>query len=244
MGLSTVICRTNVVPHRLYVIVSRYERVTDKFEQPQDDSAAHISEEVRNAARVAPFAILTSVALVGSMGWILLIAASFATTSVPALFETDVALPFGQLLLDVLGKKGMLTIWSLTLIAQVCLCLSHCLLLNLLSRASLMSSSSAARLKESTHHASYSHLRETTRCLDLVCGRRSTVIHRHQSMRSGSSLSSQVYVVYLDSPQQRSLLSQGNPLDVLCLSFTHSSRYTEPQSLGCTRPTQLRYSCV
>lgn len=62
------------------------------------------------------------------MGWILLIAASFATTSVSALLESDLALPFGQLLLDVLGKKGMLVIWCLTLIAQVSALFSHTLI--------------------------------------------------------------------------------------------------------------------
>ncbi|KAH9850200.1 amino acid transporter [Lenzites betulinus] len=82
------------------------------------DSAAHISEEVADAARAAPIAILVSVAAVGSMGWILIIAASFATVSVPALLDTDLALPMGQLLLDVLGKRGMLAVWSFTIIAQ------------------------------------------------------------------------------------------------------------------------------
>ncbi|KAH9932720.1 amino acid transporter [Epithele typhae] len=82
------------------------------------DSAAHISEETSGAARAAPIAILVSVAAVGGMGWILAIAASFATASVPTLLETDLALPMGQLLLDVLGKRGMLAIWSFTIIAQ------------------------------------------------------------------------------------------------------------------------------
>ncbi|KAI0754561.1 amino acid transporter [Daedaleopsis nitida] len=82
------------------------------------DSAAHISEEVSGAARAAPIAILVSVAAVGGMGWILIIAVSFATVSVPALLETDLALPMGQLLLDVLGKRGMLVVWSFVIIAQ------------------------------------------------------------------------------------------------------------------------------
>ncbi len=85
-----------------------------------DDSAAHISEEVSGAARAAPIAILVSCAAVGGMGWILIIAVSFATVSVPALLETELALPMGQLLLDVLGKRGMLAVWSFVIIAQVC----------------------------------------------------------------------------------------------------------------------------
>ena len=86
---------------------------------PLDDSAAHISEEVTGAARAAPIAILVSVAAVSGMGWILIIAASFATTSVPELLGTDLELPMGQLLLDVLGKHGMLAIWGLIIGAQV-----------------------------------------------------------------------------------------------------------------------------
>ncbi|RDX46596.1 hypothetical protein OH76DRAFT_1443121 [Lentinus brumalis] len=82
------------------------------------DSAAHISEEVSGAARAAPIAILVSCAAVGGMGWLLIIAVSFATVSVPALLETELALPMGQLLLDVLGKRGMLAVWSFVIIAQ------------------------------------------------------------------------------------------------------------------------------
>ncbi|EJF60961.1 amino acid transporter [Dichomitus squalens LYAD-421 SS1] len=82
------------------------------------DSAAHISEEISGAARTAPIAILASVAAVGGLGWIYLICASFALASVPALLETKLALPMGQILLDVLGKRGMLAVWSFTLASQ------------------------------------------------------------------------------------------------------------------------------
>ena len=36
------------------------------------------------------------------------------------MLETNLALPMGQLLLDVLGKRGMLAVWSFVIIAQVC----------------------------------------------------------------------------------------------------------------------------
>lgn len=75
-------------------------------------------EEVAGAARAAPIAIMVSVAAVGSLGLVLLIAASFATVLVPTLLQTKLALPMGQLLLDVLGKRGMLTLWSLMIIVQ------------------------------------------------------------------------------------------------------------------------------
>ncbi|KAI6112902.1 amino acid/polyamine transporter I [Pisolithus sp. B1] len=82
------------------------------------DSAAHISEEVSGAARTAPIAILLGVAGTQILGWLLLIAASFATTSVADLVTTDLPLPLGQLFLNVLGKRGMLAIWSLIIVVQ------------------------------------------------------------------------------------------------------------------------------
>ena len=60
-----------------------------------------------------------SVAATSSFGWLLEIAASFATTSVTDLLNTDLPLPMGQLFLDVLGQKGMLALWSFIIITQV-----------------------------------------------------------------------------------------------------------------------------
>ncbi|KAF8518873.1 amino acid transporter [Gautieria morchelliformis] len=82
------------------------------------DSAAHISEETSGAARAAPIAILVGVAGTASLGWLILISASFATASVSNLLGTSLALPMGQLFLDVLGKKGMLAIWSFIIVVQ------------------------------------------------------------------------------------------------------------------------------
>ncbi|KAJ8096330.1 hypothetical protein PM082_011488 [Marasmius tenuissimus] len=82
------------------------------------DSAAHISEEVAGAARVAPIAILVGVGATASLGWILLIATSFVIPSVSDLLASDLPLPMGQVFLDVLGKRGMLAIWSLIIVVQ------------------------------------------------------------------------------------------------------------------------------
>lgn len=54
------------------------------------------------------------------LGWLLYIAASFATTSVFDILATDLPLPMGQLFLDTLGKRGMLAIWSCIIVVQVC----------------------------------------------------------------------------------------------------------------------------
>ena len=85
----------------------------------QDDSAAHISEETANAARAAPLAIIVSVLGTAILGWLLLIATSFAIPSVSDILGTSLPLPMGQVFLNVLGKRGMLAIWSLIIVVQV-----------------------------------------------------------------------------------------------------------------------------
>jgi len=82
------------------------------------DSAAHVSEEVTGAARAAPIAIIIAVAGTQLLGWLIYIAASFATTSVPDLLSTSLPLPMGQLFLNALGKHGMLAIWSCIIVVQ------------------------------------------------------------------------------------------------------------------------------
>ncbi|CAK5267437.1 unnamed protein product [Mycena citricolor] len=82
------------------------------------DSAAHISEETTNAGRAAPIAILVGVAATASLGWILLIATSFVIPSVGDLLGTTLPLPMGQVFLSVLGKRGMLAIWSFIIVVQ------------------------------------------------------------------------------------------------------------------------------
>jgi Amino acid permease len=84
-----------------------------------DDSAAHVSEEVAGAARAAPIAIMVGVGATQLLGWLIYISASFATTSVPDLISTTLPLPMGQLFFNVLGKRGMLAIWSCIIVVQV-----------------------------------------------------------------------------------------------------------------------------
>jgi hypothetical protein len=84
-----------------------------------DDSAAHVSEEVTGAARAAPLAIMIAVGGTQLFGWLVYIAASFATASVPDLITTTLPLPLGQLFLNVIGKHGMLALWSCIIVVQV-----------------------------------------------------------------------------------------------------------------------------
>lgn len=76
------------------------------------DSAAHIAEEVANATSVAPIAIVSAVAITWILGFFVLIATSFAILDVGALLGTSLSLPMAQVYYDVLGKQGMLAIWS------------------------------------------------------------------------------------------------------------------------------------
>ncbi|KAF8920180.1 amino acid/polyamine transporter I [Mucidula mucida] len=82
------------------------------------DSAAHIAEEVAGADRAAPIAIVSAVAATASLGWLLLIATSFCVTSISDLLASELPLPMGQVFLNVLGKRGMLAMWSLIIVVQ------------------------------------------------------------------------------------------------------------------------------
>ncbi|PPQ70248.1 hypothetical protein CVT26_014495 [Gymnopilus dilepis] len=82
------------------------------------DSAAHISEETSNAAYAAPIAIIVSVVGTATLGWLTLIATSFAIPSISNILSTDLPLPMGQVFLNVLGKRGMLAIWSFIIVVQ------------------------------------------------------------------------------------------------------------------------------
>ncbi|KAJ3557265.1 hypothetical protein NP233_g11789 [Leucocoprinus birnbaumii] len=83
-----------------------------------DDATAHVSEEVSSAARTAPIAILSGVLATETLGFFLLIAASFASTDIDHIVGSNLALPMGQVYLDTLGKRGMLAVWSLCVIVQ------------------------------------------------------------------------------------------------------------------------------
>ncbi|KAF8833994.1 amino acid transporter [Paxillus ammoniavirescens] len=90
------------------------------------DSAAHIAEETSNAARAAPIAIMVGVVVTEILGWLLYIAISFATYSIPDILQSKLPLPMGDVFLVVLGKKGALTLWwSLGLLLYLCGC-SQC----------------------------------------------------------------------------------------------------------------------
>jgi amino acid transporter len=121
MGVYAGIHIANVDPDGLYVtLVILLAAASWLNIAYPDDSAAHISEETANAARAAPLAILVSVAFTSIMGWLLLISISFAIpSSVGDILLSKLPLPLGQVFVNVLGKNGMLAIWSMIIVVQV-----------------------------------------------------------------------------------------------------------------------------
>lgn len=82
------------------------------------DSVAHIAEETRHADMAAPLAILSAVGGTSSLGFCLAIVAAFAVTDIDRSNSSPTGMPMAQLLLDHLGKKGMLAIWSFVIVVQ------------------------------------------------------------------------------------------------------------------------------
>jgi len=57
------------------------------------------------------------------LGWLMYIAISFATYSVPDVLRSKLALPIGDVFLNVLGKKGTLALWwSIAILQFLCGC--------------------------------------------------------------------------------------------------------------------------
>lgn len=86
----------------------------------QDDSAVHIAEETSNAAWAAPIAIMVGVLGTEILGWLMYIAVSFATASVPEALQSELVLPIGSVFLNVLGEKGTFVLWWSMVVLQVC----------------------------------------------------------------------------------------------------------------------------
>ncbi|KAF8555243.1 amino acid transporter [Imleria badia] len=87
------------------------------------DSAVHIAEETSNAASAAPIAIMVGVLGTEILGWLMYIAVSFATASVPEALESKLVLPIGDVFLNVLGRKGTFFLWwAMVVLQYLCGC--------------------------------------------------------------------------------------------------------------------------
>ncbi|KAF8314483.1 APC amino acid permease [Clavulina sp. PMI_390] len=82
------------------------------------DGAAHLAEEVKNAAVIAPVAIVIAVISTGFIGFWINVALCYGIQDLSAL-PGATGLVFSQILWDSLGKRGALALWSFVIIIQV-----------------------------------------------------------------------------------------------------------------------------
>ncbi|THH08402.1 hypothetical protein EW145_g2730 [Phellinidium pouzarii] len=82
------------------------------------DGAAHLSEEVKNAAVVAPVAIVSAVGITSVLGFFTNISICYGIRDMNAL-PGPTGLVFSQVLWDNLGKRGALALWSFVIIVQI-----------------------------------------------------------------------------------------------------------------------------
>ncbi|UZJ57577.1 hypothetical protein CBS101457_006897 [Exobasidium rhododendri] len=83
------------------------------------DSAVHVAEETKNAAKTAPLAIMSAVFGTSFMGFALAIVTSFAVSDLQGAATSTLGVPMAQILYDHLGKRGMLALWSFIIVVQV-----------------------------------------------------------------------------------------------------------------------------
>ncbi|KAL5514455.1 hypothetical protein ACEPAG_2543 [Sanghuangporus baumii] len=81
------------------------------------DGAAHLSEEVKNAAVAAPVAIVTAVCVTSVLGFFTIVSICYGIRDFSAL-PGPTGLAFSQILWDNLGKRGSLALWSFVIIVQ------------------------------------------------------------------------------------------------------------------------------
>ncbi|KAI5120886.1 hypothetical protein M0805_002986 [Coniferiporia weirii] len=81
------------------------------------DGAAHLSEEVKNAAVAAPVAIVSAVVVTAILGFFVNVVICYGIRDFNSL-PGPTGLVFSQVLWDNLGKRGALALWSFVIIVQ------------------------------------------------------------------------------------------------------------------------------
>lgn len=84
---------------------------------PSYDAACHLAEEMPNASRNVPIAMIGSVVANGFMGLVYGIMLLFSTSSLAALLETKTGFPFMQIYYDVTKSKAGASVMSLIISA-------------------------------------------------------------------------------------------------------------------------------
>ncbi|KAF6818210.1 amino acid transporter [Colletotrichum plurivorum] len=80
------------------------------------DAACHMAEEIPNATRNVPIAMVGSVAVNGLMGLVYVVVLLFSTGSLDSLLSTPTGFPFMQIYLDATKSRPASTVMSLMLI--------------------------------------------------------------------------------------------------------------------------------
>jgi len=82
------------------------------------ETAAQVAEEARDAARLAPLAVVGSIAGSWALGLAYLLALLFSAQSIPAIQATSLPLPIAQLFLDAAGRKLAIVCLVVVFLAQ------------------------------------------------------------------------------------------------------------------------------
>lgn len=81
------------------------------------DAPFHLSEECSNANIASPRAIIMTSSLGGILGWFVVLVIGYTVTDTSAVVGSDVGQPMGSYLLQVLGQKGGLGVFSLVIVS-------------------------------------------------------------------------------------------------------------------------------
>ncbi|KAK0717401.1 amino acid/polyamine transporter I [Lasiosphaeria miniovina] len=97
------------------------------------DSAAHLSEETKNASWSAPIGVVSSVGFSALFGFLVLMAYLFSIQDFNATVNSPYKQPVLQILVDIAGEDGALVMFSLIMI-----CVWHCGLFSMTSNSRMM----------------------------------------------------------------------------------------------------------
>ncbi|EKG20960.1 Amino acid/polyamine transporter I [Macrophomina phaseolina MS6] len=89
------------------------------------DAAAHMAEEVRDASKVVPRAMIITILLNGLMGFVMIITFCFCITDLETLLSLPVAFPFVEVFKSATGSVTGATLMSIVIIVlTMCTCMS------------------------------------------------------------------------------------------------------------------------
>lgn len=81
------------------------------------DAPFHLSEECSNANIASPRAIIMTTSLGGILGSLVILVVGYTVVDVASVFGSDMGQPMGSYLLQVLGQKGGLGVFSLIIVS-------------------------------------------------------------------------------------------------------------------------------